>query len=409
MRPPPAPPLLSFLPAVLCAACEAADATGSLARRDTLASGTILVSYAGVPVRAVEEVVPDLRIGSLDGPAVEAFGDVRGIEAGPDGTVYVLDFQAAELRAFAPDGAYRATLARKGEGPGELGEANGMVLGPDGTLWVQDHGHWAILGLSPEGEEVRRLPMMVRGYGYLWDGKVDHRGVFWQAWSHSDREPTLEPRPGPQEGALRRYYKSYDPATETHDSVFLGESPVRTFVVRLGDGWSVFGIPFAAGALQALDPRGAIWSVASSDDYRLVRLDPSGDTALVLDVDVDGPAITAEEREEWLGRLERFGERAPSLRAELGALFPERKPVLEQLLVDDEGRLWVRRAVPYGEPPLYDVFRDDGEYLASARVPAGTSSYFPPVVRGGRVYLLVRDSLEVPFVVGAALPAALSR
>lgn len=391
-----------LLPVLAWTACDGADAVGSRAQRDTLADGRVVVRYAGIADHLAEAVVPDLRIGSIEGAGAETFGDVRGIEVGPDGTVYVLDFQAAEVRAFGPDGRHVATLARRGEGPGELRQANGLALGPDGTLWVQDHGARSLIGLSPEGQEVARHPMLVNGYGYLWDGVVDRQGVFWQRWAHSDVR--FDPgATGLQEGTSRSYYKSWDPRTQAYDSVFLGRTVTRSFRVTFENGSMVMAIPFSPTLLAARDREEGIW-IASSNAYRVARLGAGGDTLLVLEVGVDSLAVTAGDRAAWRERMESTFERAPAAR-EVETFIPDHKPVLAGLQADDLGRLWVQRTVHAGEPPLFDLFTPDAEYLGSVSLPRGLDAYFPPVFRGGHVHALVRDDLDVPYVVRAGIPA----
>ena len=98
-------------------------------------------------------------MGTGDGDLATVFGDVRGIEAGRYGTIYVLDYQASEVRAFDREGRFLHTVASKGEGPGELTEANGMILIGDTLLWIQDHAKWMMIGVDREGKEVARLTL----------------------------------------------------------------------------------------------------------------------------------------------------------------------------------------------------------------------------------------------------------
>ena len=133
-------PVLTLLACGCASSCTVGDApASSTAARDTLPNGVIRVSHGSLSTSPPSEIHFDLQIGTLDGEPYEVFGDVRGIEATTDGTIYILDYQASEIRAFAPDGSYLRLHARRGEGPGELTEANGMILADDGTLWVQDH------------------------------------------------------------------------------------------------------------------------------------------------------------------------------------------------------------------------------------------------------------------------------
>ena len=126
--------------------------------RETLPNGAVLVRYPGLP--AIDSVGPevtdaqvDLQFGSLEGDDPNfLFGDIRGIQAASDGTMYVLDYQAVEVRAYGPDGQYLRTIARRGEGAGEIMEANGIFLSGDTLLWMHDYGQGRIIGVDPAGE-----------------------------------------------------------------------------------------------------------------------------------------------------------------------------------------------------------------------------------------------------------------
>lgn len=381
--------------------CGAGDAGASaVAVRDTLPNGAVRVAYAELPA-AAERLQTELSIGAIEGEPHEIFGDIRGIEADPDGNIYVLDYQASEIRAFGPDGEFLRTLTQRGEGPGELTEANGMILAEDGTLWVQDHGKWQMINLDLSGTEIQRLPMHVRSYGYIWSGTVDHRGRFWKDTSHSDEERVFPPPEGLTEGATRAYLKWFDPATEESDSIFLGDDRYRTYISQNSrGGWTYRGIPFTPSTMTIVDPAGGFWRTAGGA-YRIARLDELGDTVLVIEADVPPSPATAEDRERFIAGIV---ERDASMRRaaeEMVALAPETHPVIDQLIVDDEGLLWVRRFGRDDELPLYDLFTREGEYVRSVALGFTPSRYLPIRIRNGRIYALVRDSLDVPHVVRA--------
>jgi hypothetical protein len=117
--------LLLAMAAPLVVSCDSAQASRSVAERDTLSDGRVVVRYRAIAREVADTLVPDLRIGQMEGAGPETFGSVRGIEVASDGTIYVLDGLASEVRAFAPDGTHLRTLTRQGEGPGELRQANG--------------------------------------------------------------------------------------------------------------------------------------------------------------------------------------------------------------------------------------------------------------------------------------------
>jgi hypothetical protein len=382
---------------------ESRDRAAS-AVRDTLPNGGVRVRYADLPTDGALETVPDLTLGAVDGEPALIFGDVRGIDVGRDGTIYVLDYQASEVRAFGREGRFLRRVAARGEGPGELTEANGMILVGDSVLWIQDHGKWAMIGVSTEGEEVGRFPMPVRSYGYMWDGTVDRAGRFWKPIEHRDEEWMFPPEEGLTESTFRRYLKWYDPTSDVADSVYLGDGTRRTHIARnrLG-GHSYRGIRFDPEAIAIVDPGGGFWQTERAA-YRIARLDERGDTVLVIEVDVEPLPVTQSDRSDY---VEADMERSPDQRRaaeEVAALMPETKPVVAGLVVDDVRRLWVGRIVGKDETPLYDVFDRHGTYVGSVRLGFKPSPYLPLKIRGGQIYALVRDELDIPFVVRAGVP-----
>ncbi len=384
--------------------CDASDGSAAVeAVRDTLPDGVERVRYGPLPPEEPQSLFPDLSIGVLEGDPNFVFGDVRGIEVGTDGAIYVLDFQAAELRAFEPDGSFRRTVAREGGGPGEIRQANGLARAPDGTFWVQDHGQWQLLRLTPEGDEVSRMPMFVRQYGYLWDGMVDESGRIWTSSAHSLTQRQGPPEAGVNEAAAEHHLVSHDPPSGSQDTIQLGTVETHSYVVPLEGGWSFRPIPFRASLLSAVDPAGAVW-VAMSDAYRIARLNARGDTTLVIEVDLPPSPVTAEDHAEFVQAARERDPEEERFAREIIRVMPETKPVLGQLVVDDRSRLWVRRFQEEDDPAHFDVFDPTGDYLTSVRLGVRTPPHFPPRIRDGRLHTLAVDDLDVPSVVRVELP-----
>lgn len=397
----PTPRALLTIAAFLSVACSTGGDEKLQVTRDTLPNGAVSIHYAALPV-ATDTLTPNLTIGALHGEPHETFGDIRAIEVDTDGRIYVLDYQAAEVRAFDSSGTYLRTLTRSGRGPGEIVNANGMILSPDGTLWIQDHAQWTIIGVDLEGNEVARFPMPIRAYGYMWDAVLDEQGRFWQQTSHSDEEPAFPPKLGVNEGSSRTYQKWFKPADQATDSVFIGVGSGRWYVSRTSDGgWRHSSIPLDAQGAMIADPAGGFWTTRG-DAWRVERLDERGDTIMVLEVDVPPAAVTDEDRQRV---IDSHLENSPGSRAvaeEIVSLMPATKPVLDQLVLDDEGNLWARRYGDADDFPYYDVFSRDGTYLGSVVLATRVSRFLRPRIVRGSIYTLALDDMDVPSVVRAA-------
>lgn len=384
-----------------CGSDSASDDEAAFTR-STLPNGATHVRYTALPSSDGPALTPDLRIGTIDGAPEEIFGDVRSIEVGGDGTIYVLDNQASEIRTYGPDGAYLQTIATRGQGPGEISGANGMVLSGDSVLWVQDHGQWSFIALRPDGTEIERLPMHVRAYGWTWDGTVDLEGRVWKV--HTITDPSaFQPEPGLVELERPRYFVSFEPRTGTRDSVLVGVAVESAVVARAGTRISWYPIPHHPPLRALVDPHGGFWLV-TDEHYRLTRLDAQGDTVVVIEVDEAGPLVTADDRQTFIDGMLDTNPDSRGTAEEIADLMPERKPAIEALHVDDEGRLWVRAATEIPGETRYDVFDRDGTHRRVVRLAFEPNAFIPPRIRNGRFYALVTDDYDVHYVVGLSVP-----
>ena len=185
--------------------------------------------------------------------------------------------------------------------------------------------------------------------------------------------------------------------------MYTGEDTYRSFIAETGGGYSYRGIPFEASTPTLVDPSGGFWN-ANTAEYRITRTAENGDTLLVIEAALPVKPVTAEDRAAY---VEAVVERDPDDRRaaeEVAALMPEVKPILSGLFVDDEGRLWVRRAVENEGPAFYDLFSRDGDHLGSIRLGFDAGQYATLWVRHGSIYTWVVDDLDVPYVVRAPIP-----
>ena len=399
--------LLTIIIAAAVTSCVT-ESSGPPALRETLPNGALLVRYPDLP--AIDDTVPevteaqvDLQFGSLEGDDPNfLFGDIRGIQATNDGTIYVLDYQVTEVRAYDPDGRYLRTVARRGEGPGEITEANGILLSGDTLLWMHDHARRVIIGVDLAGKEVRRFDKPVRSYGYIWDGAFDNRGRYWRDVSHSDDGIVYPPPPGLSTRTYRDYYKFHDLSNGAVDSVYLGESSSRSYAYEDAIGlWQYLPISFEAEERIVVNPSGGFWR-ANTAEYRIARTNENGDTLVVIEAGLPVLRVTDKDRSAY---VEGIVEYQPDVRSEaeaVAAILPDVKPILAEIFVDDEGQLWVQRVTPSDTPPFYDRYSEDGNYLGSVRL-SFTPAWSTIWIQHGAIYTWIEDEMEVPYVVRAPL------
>jgi hypothetical protein len=383
------------------------ESSGPPVLRETLPNGALLVRYPDLP--ALDDTVPevteakvDLRLGSIDGEDLNlVFGAIRGIQVATDGTIYVLDQQAAEVRVFDAGGRYLRTIVRRGEGPGEIAASNGIFLSGDTLLWVHDTGQWTVIGVDPAGVEVRRFIKPVMSYSYIWNGTFDWQGRYWKETSQAVGERNFPPPMGLSHLTDRYYYKSYDLLSEAVDSVYIGEFSGRSYAYSTPEiVWGYMNIRFEASDRTIVHLSGGFWHTNTAE-YRIARTNEAGDTLVVIEAGLPVQPVTAADRAAYVEEYLEFRPELTREAEEVAALLPDVKPILEDMFVDDEGRLWVQRVTPGDAPAFYDLFSEGGDYQGSVRL--GFEAAGPLWVQHGAIYTWVTDEMGVGYVVRAPL------
>lgn len=402
-------------PGLLFAACSGADGPDRVAWeavRDTVGD-TILVRTVGGSVWGEARLVEEVRIGRLDGPDEYTFGQLAAIAAGPDGNVYALDRQGPVLRAYSADGTYLRDLGRPGEGPGELKQVDsGLSFLPDGRLLVRDPGNARITVFGPDGEY--ETEWRIRGSSFTSTPLyVDRDGNTYVQQFEYDPEGSrysLEVRA--PDGTIRDTVAMPEP-----------EDVPRLVATREGPGGtssSSRNVPFWPTRSTSLSIDGEV-IVGRSGPYEIEIPRESGGV-LRIQKDYEPVAVLPGERENMRERTVHSMRGTDPGWDWDGPAIPDTKPAFRNFFVDHDGRVWVHlysdaEPIPEAEivepepgsnemPPLrwrepnrFDVFEPDGTYLGRLEAPTGFTYYPQPSIRGDTMWAVVRDALDVPYLI----------
>ncbi|MEJ2186848.1 MAG: hypothetical protein P8Z36_13030 [Gemmatimonadota bacterium] len=373
---------------------------------DTLPNGVLRVintpPASGAPVTL--EADEELRIGGgdLGGPA--SFGRIRQIAPLPDGRLAVLDGIGQEIRVFDAGGAHEGTFGGTGGGPGEMRDAQGLLLGPDGLLHVPDKRNARLSYFDPDSGFVRsrRFRVYTTRIRGPWIAAVDSTGrtVVWSS--------------GPYRGGSWLMVRVYDQDMVQVDSIpyldYTGLGARR--LQEQGVWWlttpngmrGTLPIPFYAGEQFVLDPTGQLWTTeAGASTLKVSRWWPAGDTTLVLESRRRPRPVPDAERDSVIaGIRSRFSSWPTPPRLDFGEI-PRNEPPTYGLSLDDRGRLWVRLSSAGADTTAYDVFDPDGRHAETVVVHARVDSDIPPSLRGDTLWAVVRDELDVQYVIKARL------
>ena len=393
------PPLILATLAV-CACGDRAYPPVTELTIDTLADGSVLVSNPphglwDANSRARWRLVESLRIGTASESGPDAFGNVISLTLDEMGRLWIVDYQANEVRVFDGDGRFVRTIGGRGEGPAEFIEIGHVRHGPNGEMWVADNRLNRYEIFDTAGTRIGGQRYVTR-YGSGW-----RKGLFLAFdWIEDSNRYVY-----------RVYRRGATGRLEPDGRVFeLPEEPPDPPMIDYRQGGATLSspAPFSPQHWWIFGPNLDIWWSDGYDlggryELRQIELE-SGRTLRTVLRQYEPVAISDAVRVATVeAELEnvRHGHNLPGAQRptpEAMDVVPRAYPPFERLYRSRDGTLWVRRSLGDGVVG-FDVFDEEGRYLGQPEVPAGLVSMSVRLITGDGMYVIDTDELGVDYAV----------
>jgi hypothetical protein len=328
-----------------------------------------------------------LTIGLAQGAEEYELYDVASALQVGTGEVAVACGGTNQVRFYDSTGAFLRAVGRAGSGPGEYRLMWDMWRMGSDSLALFDYGNARMTVMGARGEfgrtfaltEVpgRALPIPVGPFA---------DGSFLGASHDLGREE-------PQAGGVFRgavLLVRWSPDGDLLETQVLRPGDER--FVGTVEGRPIMRSPPFAHTLE-LVTSDDVWYYGSTEAYEIEQFSPGGELRRILRRTVENRLVTPEmetELERW-AREQYADYPAPILDFLFSMPVPETTPAHGNLIVDDDGNLWVSEYRLPTEEPSWAVFDPDGRFLGVLDTPAGGE-----VTQIGSDYLLGiwRDELD---------------
>ena len=346
----------------------------------------------------------ELRIGETEGRPEYQFGQIGTIGVGSDGSLYVIDAQAQQVKVFSPDGTFEHTIGRPGAGPGEIGPGALFVLvGIGDTVFVPDLGNRRINRYAPDGTPVGSEPIAIeKGLPVLFRATSSGQIVA------QIRSLSLPDRPAPD---------TLDRIVRLTSTGSIGDTLLEFpsgGTLNLGGSSPEINLFAPEPAWDVNDALQVVYGV--NDVYRIGVYGTDGALQRVITKPFERQPVSDNDREAIMNALIRAWTDAgvpPSLLPQLRSFvhFGEFIPAFSSLQVGPGGTLWVQHLQSAAGltpeqleqfnvqedlgAPDWDVFDADGRFLGVVTMPP---QFQPRLFHGERIVGVWRNDLDVPFV-----------
>jgi hypothetical protein len=377
--------------APLAASCATHGDAPRSTSRDS--AGVEIVTTVGTVPAWRLAAEPVVQLGTVDGDGPTQLFRVSDVELLADGGLVVANRGSEELRIFDANGAHRASVGRKGQGPEEF-DGLSMVESYADSLLTYDEGNQRF--------SVRRLDgRLVRTFQLAWvDGLLRPVGLNGAAGAMESRGIL---------GVTARYMSQLEGTGLVVDTALVSlydlegaliDSLTRLphnerVVQRVANLQTTLGLPYSAGASIVGDAHGFCTAFGPAAEIRC--RDGAGLRRVArLDLPLR-PVTEAHVATFWDEAFDPDNPRRNSAlrRMRAGMPFPTHFPAFAQLARDDRGRIWARRYATPDDAHEEWVILDDGRWIGRLASP---TDFRVMDVRGDRLAGVWQDSLGIEYV-----------
>jgi hypothetical protein len=390
----------------------------STALLPTVVTALALVS---APWGARPAAAQTVTLGSPTAEYLEGLSFVQSLREMPDGRLLVADPLAQELFFLDMDSGTVQSIGRPGGGPMEFRQPDSVWPFGGGNSLMVDLGNARMVVLADDGSFGDTYPLVMGEPGpgspmlLLLPQGVDGEGNVYVT-----QRPAFDPSGEPGDSSMVVRVSLADQRVDTVARVKTQDLTVQ----RSGGNVSMRQIPLSPADAWGVAPDGRV-VIARSGDYHVAWHHPDGSVVAGRPVPFEPVRIRDAEKLAYLEAasgggisvsIEAGGDGRRSMSLARGGggrddgpdldayEWPETMPPMTngRINVDARGRAWVRRNMPAGERPLYDVFGADGNRITTFELAEGRR------ILGfgeGSVYVAYNDEFDLVYLERYALPA----
>ena len=270
------------------------------------------------------------------------------------------------LYVYNADGSYHAQLGRRGRGPGEYETMVGLQA-KAGKVFVLDYSSQRLNEYSTEDYSFHRSILIE-----TW--KIDDALRFGYVFARNDGNylvTFMDPRSS--FGRLEVKFQAMD-----HEGNTVHSEPLvfqDSFRIKVGQSMRpTMPLTFLGRTIIALSLEDALYT-AWTKDFLIKKYDANGEYQSAIYYPMKGLPFDLDK----YTKMTLFSPKVRDIEkafAEMDEEFPKTFPVIENLMVDDENRIWVALSIDNsGELYEWWILKESGELLAKLSLPRDQPIY----------------------------------
>ncbi len=323
----------------------------------------------------------DLRISESE---AFYFGRIIDLDVTSEGHMIAADWDATNIKVLRPDGTLIDTLGRSGSGPGEFQQLRSIQVARSDSIYAYDvqRSRLTVFAPPPSLAVVRTVTVSQEEGFATRMAVLDDRFVGSFGGSMTPEEGVRRPEPTP--------WRWIDASGTPGDTLMMARQRKRA-LLSVNGGFRIRSIPFGRETLTAIGPQSRLY-YGWTDSLRISDRGAEGRSEVVASVPTKPIPVREADRDSALSDV------SSDMKPLVSSALPDTKPALTDLVVADDGRLWVKRSqekVGAHTTPWW-VLDPDTKTIQEVRLPSEVDL---EVVQNDRAYGTTETKMGAPAVV----------
>ncbi len=322
----------------------------------------------------------DLRVSETE---AFYFGGLADVAVRADGQIAVADDKTNDVKVLTPEGSLAHRLGQQGQGPGEFQRMGVVQWARGDSLFAYDLAASRLTVFAPVSPHARARTVSVsREDGFPTRVYVTEPRLVVEI---SRRVP-------PSDGTPRyRRVRSLSEDGVPGDTLFTARRE-ESVVIRNNGVFQFRPLPFARESRIAFGPDGRLYA-GYEDSLHVVAHAWTGGSTVIADVPAPSVRLSEADRDSALAKIGNS-----QMRQAVATALPDTKPAFTDLVVADDGQLWVRRPpeTPTAEMTAWWVLAPETKTIRTVQLPREVGI---EAVRKGKAYGTTTTDVGAPALV----------
>ncbi len=257
------------------------------------------------------------------------FGSIQDLDVTTEGRMVVLDDEANHLKVLRPDGTLIDTLGRAGRGPGEFQRPTNLTVARGDSIYVFDNQQNRLVVFSPPpSSELARSVTVTSAVGSASEIQILEDVLIGRFTPGYTRKEGIR-RPSPDPWRVLR-------ETGIPEDTLLTERRRKVATSFRDPGPVIAYLPYGRVTRAAPGPDERLYH-GFTDSLQISATSVDGTTENIASIPANRVPVPNAERDSVLAEI------PARIQGPIEAAFPETKPAFTDLIVADDGRLWIER------------------------------------------------------------------